>query len=122
MEPIKIEKFKNKFTVKSKYDAELLEIIRKIESRYWSAEKLEWSLPIVAFENFISEINKIDDKQKYDIKVVDNKPYAFISKNNDNYELKFASFVDNFSQFKHIPNAEYNKETRKLFQHLNMIT
>ena len=41
MEPIKIEKFKNKFTVKSKYDADLLEIIRKIESRYWSAEKLE---------------------------------------------------------------------------------
>lgn len=98
MELIKIEKFKNKFTVKTKYDAALLDIIRKIESRYWSAEKLEWSLPIASFDNFINEIN---DKQKYDIKVVDNKPYAYISKNNDNYELKFASFVDNFSQFKH---------------------
>jgi hypothetical protein len=114
METIKIEKFKNKFTVKSKYDADLLEIIRKIEARYWSSEKLEWYLPIAALEGFIEELNKLENKQKYQIKIIDSKPFAFIAKNTDTYELKFASFVDNFAQFKNIPNVKYDKDTRTL--------
>ncbi len=112
MEPIKIEKFKTKFTIKSKYDKDLLQIIRNNESRYWNAEKFEWSLPLSAYDSFVNDVKQLN---KFDVKIVDNKPCAFIEKNSDNnYDLKFASFVDNFSQFRHLGNTEYNKETRKL--------
>lgn len=111
MEQIKIEKFKNRFTVKSKYDADLLDIIHKKEQRYWASDKLEWSFPLAAYDSFIEEIKNLN---KYNINIIDHKPVAYIKKDNDSYELKFATYVDNFMQFKHLTNAQYNKDTRKL--------
>ena len=111
MEQIKIEKFKNRFTLKSKYDAELLDIIHKKEQRYWASDKLEWSFPLTAYDSLISEIQNLN---KYQIVLIDHKPVAYITKDNDSYELKFATYVDNFMQFKHLTNAQYNKDTRRL--------
>ena len=55
----KVEKFKNRFSVKSKYSVEILQLIQSFERIYWNKEKFEWALPIEAFDEFKSEILKV---------------------------------------------------------------
>ena len=108
---IQIEKFKSRFSVKCNYDDKVLELIQKIEKRFWDKSKLEWTLPIAAFENFSNEISKLSG---YTIEIKENKPLALLSKNNGIYELKFVHFTDQYDNFRNIDYVEYDKENKKL--------
>ena len=108
---VQIEKFKNRFSVKSKYSTEILQLIQSFERIYWNKEKLEWTLPIEAFDEFKSEILKISGIV---INIIENKPTAFFSKNNDKVEIKFGQFVDQFNQFMSVDEVIYDKNEKKL--------
>jgi len=108
---VQIEKFKTRFVVKCKYNEDILSFIQKYEKRYWNKEKLEWSLPIEALQDFTNDIQKLSGIQ---LDVKDNKPYAILSKVADKVELKFAQFINQFDEFKAIEQVVYDKENKKL--------
>ena len=108
---IQIEKFKSRFSVKCRYDVKIFDLIHNIDKKFWDKSKLEWNLPIAAFDNFTEEISKLDG---YTLKIKESKPLALLSKKNNKYELKFVNYVDQFDTFQNIENVEYDKENRKL--------
>ena len=108
---VQIEKFKTRFTIKCKYNEDILSFIQKYEKRYWNKEKIEWSLPIEALLDFTCDIQKLAVIQ---LEVKDNKPYAILSKVAHKIELNFAQFINQFDEFKAIEQVVYDKENRKL--------
>lgn len=108
---IQIEKFKSRFSVKCRYDVQVFDLIHNIDKKYWDKSKLEWNLPIAAFDNFMEDISKLGE---YNIKVKETKPLALLSKKNNMYELKFVNYVDQFETFQNIDNVEYDKDNKKL--------
>ena len=107
---VAIEKIKSRFTIKSKYNAELVQAIRKYDKKFWNQETLEWSLPCESFESFLKDCEQLGCK----VNVKEHKPLAIITNANDNVELKFATFTNNFDQFKNIEQAVYDRDNRKL--------
>ena len=108
---IQIEKFKSRFSVKCRYDVKVFDLIHNIDKKIWDKTKLEWNLPIAAYDNFHEEISKLGG---YTVKIKENKPLALLDKKNNNYELKFVNYVDHIGTFQNIENVEYDKENRKL--------
>jgi len=108
---IQIEKFKSRFSVKCRYDVKIFDLIHNIDKKFWDKTKLEWNLPIAAFENFTEEISKLGE---YTVKIKENKPLALLDKINNKYELKFVNYVDHIETFKDIENVKYDKENKKL--------
>ena len=108
---VQIEKFKTRFVIKCKYNEDILSFIQKYEKRFWNKEKLEWSLPIEALQDFSNDIQKLSGIQ---LEIKDNKPYAILSKVADKVELKFAQFINQFDEFKAIEQVVYDKEKKKL--------
>ena len=108
---MQIEKFKTKFVIKGKYNEDVLALILKYEKKYWNKEKIEWSLPIDALQDFTNDIQNLSAIQ---LEVKDNKPYAILSKVADKVELKFAQFINQFDEFKAIEQVVFDKENRKL--------
>ena len=108
---VQIEKFKTRFVIKCKYNEDILSFIQKYEKRFWNKEKLEWSLPIDALQDFTNDIQKLSGIQ---LEIKDNKPYAILSKVADKVELKFAQFINQFDEFKAIEQVVYDRENRKL--------
>ena len=108
---VQIEKFKTRFVIKCKYNEDILSFIQKYEKRIWNKEKLEWSLPIDALQDFTNDIQKLSGIQ---LEIKDNKPYAILSKVADKVELKFAQLINQFDEFKAIEQVVYDRENRKL--------
>ena len=108
---VQIEKFKTRFVIKCKYNEDILSFIQKYEKRFWNKEKLEWSLPSDAWQDFTNDIQKLSGIQ---LEIKDNKPYAILSKVADKVELKFAQFINQFDEFKAIEQVVYDRENRKL--------
>ena len=108
---MQIEKFKTKFVIKGKYNEDVLALILKYEKKYWNKEKIEWSLPIDALQDFTNDIQNLSAIQ---LEVKDNKPYAILSKVADKVELKFSQFINQFDEFKAIEQVVFDKENRKL--------
>ena len=108
---VQIEKSKSRFSVRCKYNEDILALIQKYEKRFWNREKLEWSLPIDALQDFTKDIQKLVGIK---IEIKENKPYEILGRNNDKIELKFAQFINQFDPFKSIDQVEYDKENRKL--------
>ena len=108
---ILIEKFKNKCVIKCKFDERIFTVLQKSEKKFWNKEKIEWSLPIEALQQFTNEISQIDGV-KIDIKEC--RPHAILIENLNNYELKFAQFINQFDQFKSIDKVVYDNENKKL--------
>ena len=48
------------------------------------------------------------------VNVKEQKPLAILTNANENVELKFATFTNNFDQFKNIEQAVYDRDNRKL--------
>jgi len=115
---VQIEKYKSRFLVRCKYDEKMLKIIHSIEKRFWNKEKLEWSLPMDAYNEFVKEIQDIG----LTVDILDKKPHAIVIQNNDKLELKFATFVNQFDQFKKINDAVYDRDLKKLILPNNQLT
>jgi len=107
---VEIEKFKTRFAVRCKYNTKVLDIIHSIEKRYWNKDKIEWSLPMKAYDEFVKEISEAG----FQVELKVSKPHAFITKNGNKVELKFVQWVNEFDQFKQLPNAEYDSKNQKL--------
>ena len=107
---VSIEKNKSRFTIMSKYNADLVQAIRKYDKKFWNMETLEWSLPSDAFESFLKDCEKLGCT----VMVKEQKPLAILTNANENVELKFATFTNNFDQFKNIEQAVYDRDNRKL--------
>ena len=73
---MQIEKFKTKFVIKGKFNEDVLALILKYENTYWNKEKIEWSLPIDALQDFTKDIENLSAIQ---LEVKDNKPFAILS-------------------------------------------
>ena len=106
-----VEKTNKRFSVKSKYDVRLLSVIQSIEKKFWDSDKLVWTLPIESYDEFESEVSQIPGMT---IEVIEKKPHAILTKVDDNIEVKFGQFVDQFGLFKEIENIQYDKDSRKL--------
>ena len=106
-----VEKTNKKFSVKSKFDVRLLSVIQSIEKKFWDSDKLVWTLPIESYDEFESEVSQIPGMT---IEVIEKKPHAILTKVDDNIEVKFGQFVDQFGLFKEIENIQYDKDSRKL--------
>ena len=57
---VQIEKSKSRFSVRCKYNEDILALIQKYEKRLWNREKLEQSLPIDALQDFTNDIQKLE--------------------------------------------------------------
>ena len=106
-----VEKTNKRFSVKSKYDVRLLSVIQSIDKKFWDSDKLVWTLPIESYDEFESEVSQIPGMT---IEVIEKKPHAILTKVDDNIEVKFGQFVDQFGLFKEIENIQYDKDSRKL--------
>ena len=106
-----VEKTNKRFSVKSKYDVRLLSVIQSIDKKFWDNEKLVWTLPIESYDEFESEVSQIPGMN---IEVIEKKPHAILTKVDDNIEVKFGQFIDQFGLFKEIENIQYDKDSRKL--------
>ena len=107
---VSIQKNKSRFSIKSKYNADLVNAIRKYDRKFWNQETLEWSLPVEVFDSFLKECEQLGFK----VNVKEDKPLAVITNNDDNIELKFAQFTNQYDQFRNIENAIYDRENKKL--------
>lgn len=106
---ITIKQFTTRFSVKCKYDEKIVQIIRKIDKRYWNKEKMEWTLPIEAMNDFIKEIQNLG----FNVQIIDHEAYTTLTKNGDKIDVKFATFVDDFEAFRNIENSFYDRENKK---------
>ena len=116
---VQIEKFKNKFLVRCKFDDRILAVIHRTEKRFWNKDKLEWSLPIESLLEFSNDIAQIEGV-KIDIK--ENRPHAILIQNSNNYELKFAQFINQFDHFKSIHNVQHDMKNKKLIIPFEKVT
>lgn len=107
---VEIEKVKSRFTIKSKYNEKLVELINKYESRYWDGKERQWSLPIESIETFVNDCKGLG----YTCNVSEQRPMVLLQRNGDNIELKFVQFTDKFDQFKNIENAKYDRTSKKM--------
>ena len=98
-------KVQNKIYYQVQVQWRILSFIQKYEKRYWNKEKIEWSLPIEALQDFTCDIQKLAGIQ---LEVKDNKPYAILSRVADKIELKFAQFINQFDEFKAIEQVVYD--------------
>ena len=89
---VQIEIFNTSFVVKCDYNEDILTVIQKYEKRFCNKEKLEWSLPIEALQDFSNDLQKF--LSLFSVKMIhlkDTKPYAILTRVDDKIELKFTS-------------------------------
>ena len=118
---IKLEKYVNRYAVSFDYDEKLLEIIKKIDNRFWDKEPKRWLLPMHSFSQFTEDCQNIGFSIEYQpqssniennsINIQDKNCRAYIKYDGHKFYLKLTAYINKIEEFKKIDKSvSYDKE------------
>ena len=116
---IKLEKYINRYAVSFDYDEKLVEIIKKIDNRFWDKEPKRWLLPIHSLSKFTEDCQNIGfsieyqpQSSKINEKAINKQDCkAYIKYDGNKFQLKFTSYINKMEEFKNIDKSvSYDKE------------
>lgn len=105
---ISIVRFNKRYTVKCKYNQELINFFKTINSRIWNAVATEWSFPNESYD----EMTKFLNQNNFSFTQSDLRNYAEIHIKDDKITLFFKTFFPKLGELKEIGYNEYQKEHR----------
>ena len=103
---VEINKYKTRFTVKSSFNKQILEIIRKIDKRYWEVSEKAWYLPLASLDYFQKELNQIGNIA-FKIQEIEKPSAEIIFDQSDTFKLTFTGYIKDFALFKQLHSFKY---------------
>ena len=73
-----------------------------------------WYLPNDDFNEFITDLEKDVNYEKFDIKIIDQPIIVYIQTKEDKIHVGFSTFIDDFPKFMVFPVRVYNSKERQI--------
>ena len=121
---ITIIKQNKRFQVKCCFSYKVFPIITKFKKAYFDMSTRIWYLPNENFNEFITDLEKDVNYEKFDIKIIDQPTIVYIQTKEDKIHIGFSTFIDNFAKFMVFPGRVYNANERQIIldkEHLEKV-
>ena len=111
---VEINKYKARYTLKSSFNKQILEIIRKIDKRYWEVDEKVWYLPLASLDFLQKELEQIGNIS-FKIQEIEKLAAVILFDQSDTFKLTFTGYIKDFALFKQL----HSLKTERLFYHWN---
>lgn len=107
---IQIIKHNKTFDIISHYDKRLNELIQTFNSRFWKPKERIWTLNVEEYDCFMHELSELGIPAEVQL----NDHHVEIKKNGNQIDVKFNTFIEEYSLIRALKNSSYDRNQKTL--------